>query len=54
MPPQPTCAVLELDSNYIWFTSTIQVIGWEDRLRHDLQCVKWHVKPYYNQLLSAI
>ena len=26
-----------------------QEIGWEERLRNDLFCVEWDVKPYLNQ-----
>jgi len=28
------------------FSVPSQEIGWEERLRHDLFCVEWDVKPY--------
>jgi len=36
----------------VLFVSISQVIGCEDRLRHDLYCVEWGVKLYSNQRSS--
>ena len=35
------------------FLSTSQEIGWEERLRNDLFCVEWDVKPELNQSMDA-
>jgi len=34
------------------FSLLSQEIGWEERLRNDLFCVEWVVKPQLNQSLS--
>ena len=31
------------------YLSTSQEIGWKERLRYDLYCVEWDVKPQLNQ-----
>jgi len=31
------------------YLSTGQEIGWKERLRYDLYCVEWDVKPQLNQ-----
>ena len=31
------------------YLSTSQEIGWEERLRYDLYCVEWDVKPQLNK-----
>jgi len=36
------------------YLSTRQEIGWEERLRYDLYCVMWDVKPQLNQSVSYI
>jgi len=34
----------------LFFSVLSQDIGWEERLRNDLFCVEWNVKPYsFNQ-----
>jgi len=38
----------------VLFVSISQVIGYEDRLRNDLYCVKWGVKLYSNQPNFAV
>jgi len=34
------------------YLSTGQVIGWKERLRYDLCCVEWDVKPQLNQSIN--
>jgi len=34
------------------FSTPSQEIGLEKRLRHDLICIKWDVKPQLNQLIK--
>jgi len=35
------------------YISTGQDIGWKERLRYDLYCVEWDVKPQLNQSINA-
>ena len=35
------------------YLSTGQEIGWKERIRYDLYCVKWDVKPQLNQSLCC-
>ena len=44
---------LSVFSCTVLFVSISQVIGCEDRLRNDLNCVEWGVKLYSNQPKSA-
>ena len=34
------------------YLSTGQEIGWKERLRYDLYCVEWDVKPQRNQSIT--
>jgi len=36
------------------YLSTDQEIGWKERLRYDLYCVEWHVKPQLNQSVVCV
>ena len=36
------------------FLSTGQEIGWKKRLRYDLYCVEWDVKPQLNQSIKPL
>jgi len=35
------------------YLSTGQEIGWKERLRYDLYCVRWDVKPQLNQSINV-
>ena len=36
------------------YLSTGQEIGWKERLRYDLYCVQWDVKPQLNQFAGLL
>jgi len=36
------------------YLSTGQEIGWKERLRYDLYCVEWDVKPQLNQSIYEV
>ena len=38
----------------VLFVSISQAIGYEDRLRNDLYCVRWGVKLYSNQTMCTV
>ena len=42
----------EVFLNFTEFLTSIFEIGWEERLRNDLYCVEWDVKPQLNQSID--
>ena len=36
------------------YLSTGQEIGWKERLRYDLYCVEWDVKPQLNRSIARL